>query len=82
MKCSTDDTKQVCQVGTPSLECCSKSKFSSQGKLEVNIELSGNSQKSSRRSSSSNQQNNPSFVSPNPPSGCQAQGVNVSKITI
>jgi hypothetical protein len=24
----TDDTKQVCQVGTPSVECCSKSKFS------------------------------------------------------
>jgi hypothetical protein len=26
-----DDTKQVCQVGNPSAECCSKSKFSPRG---------------------------------------------------
>jgi hypothetical protein len=26
-----DDTKQVCQVGTLSAECCSKSKFSPRG---------------------------------------------------
>jgi hypothetical protein len=40
-----DDTKQVCQVGTPSAECCSKSKFFPREKLVVNIELSGNSRK-------------------------------------
>jgi hypothetical protein len=37
---TTDDTKQVCQVGTPSAECCNKSKFSPRGKLGVNFELS------------------------------------------
>jgi hypothetical protein len=40
---SLDDTRQVCQVGTPSVECCSNSKFSPRGKLGVNIELSVNS---------------------------------------
>jgi hypothetical protein len=41
---SLDDTKQRCQlIGTPSAECCSKSKFSPQGNSEFNIELSGNS---------------------------------------
>jgi hypothetical protein len=59
-----DDTKQACKVRTPSAECCSKSKFSPQGKLGVNIELSGNSQKSYYRSSSSNLQNNSSFLCP------------------
>jgi hypothetical protein len=62
-----DDTKEVCQVGTPSAECCSKSKFSPRGKLRVNIELSGNSRKSSRRSSNSNLQNNFSFLCPQLP---------------
>jgi hypothetical protein len=61
---SLDDTKKVCQVGTPSVECCSKSKFSPREKLGVNIELSGSSQKSSCRSSSSNLQNNSSFLCP------------------
>jgi hypothetical protein len=56
-----DDTKQVCQVGTPSAECCSKSKFSPRGKLRVNIKLSRNSWKSTCRSA---MQNNSSFLCP------------------
>jgi hypothetical protein len=55
----TNDTKQRCQlVGTPSTKCCSKSKSSPRGNSGFNIELSGNSRKSSYRSSSSNLQNN------------------------
>jgi hypothetical protein len=77
---SFDATKQRCQlVGTPSAECCRKSKFFPRGNLGFNIKLSGNSQKSSARSSSSNLQNN-LLVSPTPPSGCQAQGVKVTKM--
>jgi hypothetical protein len=60
----TEDTKQVCQVETPSAECCSKSKFFPRGKLEVNIELSGNSRKSSCHSFSINLQNNSLFLCP------------------
>jgi hypothetical protein len=60
----SDDTKQVFQVGTPSAECSSKSKFSPREELGVNIELLGNIQKSSARSSSSNLENNSSFLCP------------------
>jgi hypothetical protein len=39
-----DDTKQRCQLnGTPSAECCSKSKFSLRGNLWFNIKLLRNS---------------------------------------
>jgi hypothetical protein len=55
---TTDDTKQVCQVGTPSAECCNKSKFSPRGNSRFNIELLGNSRERSCRYSSSNLQNN------------------------
>jgi hypothetical protein len=52
---AADDTKQRCQlVGTPSVECYSKSKFSPRGNSGFNIELSRNSRKSSAHSSSSN----------------------------
>jgi hypothetical protein len=76
---SLDDTKQVCQVWTPSAECCSKSKFSPLGKLGVNIKFSGNSQKSSARFFQQPAKQFLVLVSPTPPSGCQAQGVDVSK---
>jgi hypothetical protein len=56
---SLDDTRKRCQlVGTPSAECCSKSKFFLRENSKFNIKLSGNSRESSCRSSSSNLQNN------------------------
>jgi hypothetical protein len=61
---SPDDTKQVCQVGTPSAECCGKSKFSPRGNSGFILNSQGNSRKSAARSSSSNLQNNSSFLCP------------------
>ena len=63
-------------VGTPNAECCSKLFFPHKGDSRVYIELSGNYwQRIAPSFSSSNLQNKINlFVSPTPPSGCQAQG--------
>jgi hypothetical protein len=64
----------------PSAECCSKSKFSSRGNLGFISNSQGTVEKALFVKQHTKQF--PCLVSPTPPSGCQAQGVNISKINM
>jgi hypothetical protein len=75
----TIDTKQVCQfIGTPSVECCSKTIFPTR----VTWGLISNSRGTVKEALfilvRQPAKQVPCLVSPNPPSGCQAQGFKIS----
>jgi hypothetical protein len=67
-------------VGSPSVECCSKNKFSPRENSGFISNSWGRVEKALFILVRQPTKQSPCLASPTPPSGCQAQDVNVSKI--